>query len=130
MGPRIFPFLYCLFPTLLPNDENSLVLDGDNNAWGIAIFPVKHKESANANNPSAVSSNGATSSNVSNSRSNKNSEDDDSIVGKATPRHAHIDGGRAAIFHRELTRGNSWDSTNEGATEPISLNEALMQVSR
>ena len=120
MGPRIFPFMYCFFPSLLPLGENSLVLDGANNGWGIPVFPVKREEEkARASSTSANSSNGTISS----------TDECDFIVGQATPRNAHIADGRAGIFGGGLLRANSGISNKEGSVEPFSSDEALMQVS-
>ena len=130
MGPRIFPFLYCLCPSLLPTGENSLVLDDPDIVWGITVFPVKHKEATIHANSTSANSGGSNSSSHDRSISNSSnsSEEHDSIVGKATPRHAHIDGGRASIFQDQLIRPNEMEPTEGDAAEPFSLNEALMQV--
>jgi hypothetical protein len=188
LGPRAFPFLYLLFPALLPTGENSLVLDGANNAWGIAVFPVKLAAIANANGSKVSNSNGSGGSKVSNSNGsggskvsnsngngsgsggsqgggpigewqqgkfhrggqgptspanpsrdandggNSSSGGSEDVVGKATPRHAHIDGGRAGLFHEALIRANAAPPPTEGrgasddAAAPFSLDEALLQV--
>jgi hypothetical protein len=176
LGPRAFPFLYLLFPALLPTGENSLVLDGANNAWGIAVFPVKPAAIANANGSKVSISNGSGGRKVSNSNGsgsggsqgggpigewqqgkfhrggqgptspanpsrdandggNSSSGGSEDVVGKATPRHAHIDGGRAGLFHEALIRANAAPPPTEGrgsasddAAAPFSLDEALLQV--
>lgn len=66
--------------------KHSLCLGGPNNSWGIAVFPARGGSAEGSSDAEVGAGRGGGLK---------------TTTGAATPRHAHIDGGRMGLFQRD-----------------------------